>query len=458
MHIITLGFNHKTAPVELRERMVVSTERLPDALQRLQQQKGIMECVIVSTCNRLECYVVSDQLHTGRYYTKAFLEGEFGLTRDQFEPHLYIKEGEDAIQHLFTVACGLDSMVLGETQILGQVKQAFLAAQETGVTGTLFNQLFKQAVTLGKRVQAETEIGQNAVSVSYAAVELGKKMFSTFTDKTVLLLGAGETGELTAKHLYDAGAKKVIVLNRTLEKAEEVAKRFYGEARPFSRLVESIREADIVVSSTGAPSAIIERKTMEEAVGKRSLPLFLIDIAVPRDIDPDIHGMDNVFLFDIDDLQEIVSTNMQLRQQEAEKAKAMIAEECGLFQEWIHTLGVVPVITALREKALLIQGETMKSIERKLPDLTEREKRVLNKHTKSIVNQLLRDPLVRIKELAATSERDEALELFVHLFALEEQLEERRKQELEREQVIKAENSENAFQQPLFANQVSVRS
>lgn len=458
MHIIAVGFNHKTAPVDLRERMAVSSESLTESLQRLQQLKSIMECVIVSTCNRLECYVVSDQLHTGRYYTKAFLESEFGVARDQFEPHLYVKENEDAIHHLFSVTCGLDSMVLGETQILGQVKQTFLVAQEAGVTGTLFNQLFKQAITLGKRVQAETEIGQNAVSVSYAAVELGKKMFSTFTDKTVLLLGAGETGELTAKHLHDAGAKKVIVLNRTLEKAEEVAKRFYGEARPFSCLVESIREADIVVSSTGAPSAIVGRETMEKAIRKRALPLFLIDIAVPRDIDPAIHGMDNVFLFDIDDLQEIVATNIQLRRQEAEKAEAMIAEECGLFQEWIQTLGVVPVITALREKALQVQTETMKSIERKLPDLTEREKRVLNKHTKSIVNQLLRDPLVRIKELSATSDRDEALDMFVHLFALEEQMEERRKRELEREQAMKAEKSDPTFQQPVLVNQVSVRS
>ncbi|MDR6226447.1 glutamyl-tRNA reductase [Desmospora profundinema] len=457
MHIIALGFNHKTAPVELRERMAFSAEDLTAPLQRLRQQKSILECVIISTCNRMELYVVSDQLHTGRYYAKSFLEGEFGLDRNRFEPHLYIKEDEHAIRHLFTVVCGLDSMVLGETQILGQVKQSFLAAQEAGVTGTLFNQLFKQAVTMGKRVQSETEIGQNAVSVSYAAVELGKKMFSTFTGKTVLLLGAGETGELTARHLRDAGADKVIVLNRTLEKAEEVAGRFDGEARPLSLLVESIREADIVVSSTGAPSTVIGRDAVEEAVGKRAFPLFLIDIAVPRDIDPKVHGMDNVFLFDIDDLQGMVETNIQLRAQEAEKVRAMVEEEYGLFQEWLQTLGVVPLITALREKALAIQEETMNSIERKLPDLTEREKRVLRKHTKSIVNQLLRDPMVRVKELAATSDRDEALDMFVHLFALEEQLEERRKQEQEKERATTG-KSEAPFPQPVFANQVSIRS
>lgn len=458
MHIIALGFNHKTAPVELRERMAFHTENLTPALQRLRRQKSILECVIVSTCNRVELYVVSDQLHTGRYYSKSFLENEFAVKRDQFEPHLYIKEDEEAIRHLFTVVSGLDSMVLGETQILGQVKQSFLVAQDAGVTGTLFNQLFKQAVTLGKRVQSETEIGQNAVSVSYAAVQLGKKMFSTFTGKTVLLLGAGETGERTALHLRDAGAKKVIVLNRTLEKAEEVADRFHGEARPLSRLVESIREADIVVSSTGAPSTVIGREAVEEAIGKREFPLFLIDIAVPRDIDPAVHALDNVFLFDIDDLQGIVNTNIHLRAQEAEKVSAMVEEECGLFQEWLQTLGVVPLITALREKALAIQEETMKSIERKLPHLTDREKRVLRKHTKSIVNQLLRDPLVRVKELAATSDRDEALDMFVHLFALEEMLAEQKKQEQPIEGAEATKQPETPITQPVFANQVSIRS
>ncbi|WP_108023673.1 glutamyl-tRNA reductase [Melghirimyces profundicolus] len=456
MHIIVTGLNHKTAPVELRERMAFTSEGLSRSLERLSNMKSILECLIVSTCNRMELYVVSDQPHTGRYYSKAFLESEFGIPKEEFADCLYSKEDFEAVHHLMRVVCGLDSMVVGETQILGQVKDAFLAAQKQKVTGTVFNQLFKQAITLGKRVHSETEIGQHAVSVSYAAVELGKKMFSTFSGKTVLLLGAGEAGELTAKHLREAGAGRVIVLNRTVEKAEEVAKRFYGEARPLSRLVESLREADIVVSSTGASRAVIEKNAVKQAVDKRVTPLFLIDIAVPRDIDPAVHGLNNVFLYDIDDLNGIVEANLDLRHREAEKAEKMIEEETTRFREWLNTLGVVPLITALREKALGIQQETMNSIERKLPELTEREKRVLRKHTKSIVNQMLRDPLTRIKELAATKERDEALEMFVHLFALEEQL------RLMEEEKAKEKNQKASgslrFQPASLAGEVSIRS
>ncbi|SMO37117.1 glutamyl-tRNA reductase [Melghirimyces algeriensis] len=434
--------------------MTFSPEILGRSLQRLSHMKSILECVIISTCNRMELYVVSDQPHTGRYYSKMFLESEFGIAKEDFIDSLYVKEDHEAIRHLFQVVAGLDSMVLGETQILGQVKEAFLVAQRQKVTGTIFNELFKQAITLGKRVHSETEIGQHAVSVSYAAVELGKKMFSTFTDKTVLLLGAGETGELTAKHLYEAGAERVIVVNRTLEKAEEVAKRFYGEARPISRLAESLREVDIVVSSTGAQGAVIEKDVVEQVLDKRLTPLFLIDIAVPRDIDPDIHHLDNVFLYDIDDLNGMIKTNLDLRQKEAAKVEEMITEEVNRFQEWITTLGVVPLITALREKALMIQQETMESIERKLPDLTEREKRVLRKHTKSIVNQMLRDPLARIKELAATKDREQALEMFVHIFALEEQL-----QAMEQKKEDRSGVSYNRASQPIsLVGEVSVRS
>ncbi|SDW25207.1 glutamyl-tRNA reductase [Marininema mesophilum] len=455
MHIIVTGFNHKTAPVELREQMTFTESELGPALHRLRHMKSILECVMISTCNRLELYVVSDQPHTGSYYSKSFLAKEFGIPMGDFVDHLYVKRDEQAIRQLFTVTCGLDSMVLGETQILGQVKNDFRVAHEEGVTGTFLNQLFKQAVTLGKKVQSETEIGQNAVSVSYAAVQLGRKMFSTFTGKTVLLLGAGETGELTAKHLFEAGAKQVIVLNRTLEKAREVAHRFNGEARPLSRLVESIREADIVVSSTGAPTAVIDKDVVQSAVAKRIQPLYLIDIAVPRDIDPAIHDLDNVYLFDIDDLNGIVETNIYLREQESDKVGVMIEEQMLRFNEWLQTLGVVPVITALREKALDIHEETMLRIERKLPDLTEREKRILRKHTKSIVNQLLRDPLSRIKELSATSEREQALDMFVQIFALEEKL---AKEKESQEESVRSERCRPSILQPALAGEAAIRS
>ncbi|SFJ42473.1 glutamyl-tRNA reductase [Thermoflavimicrobium dichotomicum] len=425
MYILVVGLNHKTAKVDLRERFAFSAHELPMALRTLRDMKSIMECVIVSTCNRMELYVVCDQLHTGEYYSKAFLESWFRIPKEEFEPYLYVKENQQAVNHLFHVVSGLDSLVIGETQILGQVRTAFLTAQGEGTTGTIFNMLFKQAITLGKRVHTETEIGQNAVSVSYAAVELGKKMFESFEDKTILLIGAGEMGELTAKHFHAAGATRVIVLNRTLEKAQEIASRFKGEARSFDQLADSLQEADIVVSSTGAKEPILTKENVEPVLRNRRSPLFFIDIAVPRDIDPAVHDLDQVFLYDIDDLHGIVDANLSLREQEAKKVAVWIEEETKEFQEWLQMLGVVPLITALREKALAVQEETMARIERKLPDLTEREKRVLRKQTKSIVNQLLRDPIVRIKELAATSKRDEAFDLFVQIFALEEQLEEK---------------------------------
>ncbi len=423
MHIITIGINHKTAPVELREQLAFSADTLEKALKQLRDTKSILECVILSTCNRVELYVVADQLHTGRYYSKSFLASWFNIPMETFSDHLYIKEETAAIRHLFTVSCGLDSMMIGETQILGQVRTAFLTAQDAGTTGTVFNELFKRAVTLGKRMQSETEIGQNAVSVSYAAVELGKKLFDILADKTILLIGAGKTAELTATHFQAAGATKFLVLNRTLQNAEEVARRFAGEARPLDQLEQALREADVVVSSTGAPGTVVTREMAAEALFKRTSPVFFIDIAVPRDIDPEIHSLDNAYLYDIDDLQAVVAANLELREQEAEKVREAILDGVISFREWMKALGVIPLISALREKALHIQGETMRSIERKLPDLTERELRVLSKHTKSIVNQLLRDPITRVKELAAGGAREEALEMFTVLFALEEKLE-----------------------------------
>jgi len=423
MHILTVGLNHKTAPVELREKLAFSEDRLPLALNMLRNMKSILECVILSTCNRMELHVVCDQLHTGEYYVKSFLESWFRIPREEFADHLYVKPNEEAIEHLFRVVCGLDSLVIGETQILGQVKQAFLTAQATGTTGTLFNTLFKQAITFGKRVHSETEIGQNAVSVSYAAVELGKKMFDSFDGKTVLLVGAGKMSELTAKHFSASGATRVLVVNRTLARAEEMAAKFHGEVRPWEELIPSLMEADIVVSSTGAKEPILTRSMVEPAVRHRRSPLFIIDIAVPRDVEPSVHELEQVFLYDIDDLNGIVDANLALREQEAEKVRAWIVDEIQEFQEWLQTLGVVPLITALREKALRIQEEAMLRIERKLPDLTEQEKRVIRKQTKSIVNQLMRDPIVRIKEMATTSQKEIAQEMFIHLFALEKMLE-----------------------------------
>jgi glutamyl-tRNA reductase len=312
-------------------------------------------------------------------------------------------------------------MVLGETQILGQVRSSFLLGQEEQTTGTVFNHLFKQAITVAKRAHSETEIGANAVSVSYAAVELAKKIFGSLENKHVLILGAGKMGELAIQNLHSNGAKKVTVINRTYQKAEDLASRFAGEARTLKELQCALVEADILISSTGAKGFVVTKEMMEVVTKvRKGKPLFMVDIAVPRDLDPAIASVENVFLYDIDDLEGIVQANLQERKKAAEKIMLMIEEEIVLFKQWLNTLGVVPVISALRVKALEIQQETMNSIERKLPHLSERDMKVLNKHTKSIINQLLKDPILQAKELSAQRDADEALDLFVKIFNIEQ--------------------------------------
>ncbi|MGG1575346.1 glutamyl-tRNA reductase [Fictibacillus sp. NRS-1165] len=423
MHILVVGLNYKTAPVEIREKVSFNSNEMDHALKALRERKSVLECTIVSTCNRTEVYAVVDQIHTGRYYLKSFLAEWFSIDSNDLNPFLFIREEEIAVEHLFRVAAGLDSMVLGETQILGQVRDSFLLAQQVGTTGTIFNQLFKQAITLAKRSHSETEIGENAVSVSYAAVELAKKIFGGLEKKDILIVGAGKMGELTAKHLHSNGVASVHVVNRTFEKAAELAARFQGAAYPMEQMTAMLAHADIVITSTGSDSYVITKEMVQSVLKQRKgRPLFMVDIAVPRDLDPSLNELESVFLYDIDDLEGIVEANLAERKKEAEKIEIMIEDEIVSFHSWVNMLGVVPVITALREKALAVQAETMQSIERKMPHLTDREKKVLSKHTKSIVNQLLRDPIVRIKEQAGEPGADQALEFFMKIFALEEEV------------------------------------
>ena len=420
MHILVVSVNYRTAPVEFREKLTFQAAELEQAMTTLQNQKSVLENVIVSTCNRTEIYAVVDQLHTGRYYIKKFLADWFQLEIEEVAPYLTIFEQDGAIDHLFRVTCGLDSMVVGETQILGQIKDSFLEAQQVKATGTIFNELFKQVVTLAKRAHSETTIGESAMSVSYAAVELGKKIFGELTDCHVLILGAGKMGELALQNLYGSGARKVTVMNRTFTKAEVMAEKYMGHAKPLSELQCALLEADILISSTGASEYVITKEMMTKVEKMRSgRPLFMVDIAVPRDIDPAIDELEGSFLYDIDDLQGVVEANRAERLKEAEKIQFMIEEEIVLFKTWLSTLGVVPLIAALRDKALAIQSETMESLERKIPNLSDREKKVISKHTKSIINQLLKDPILVAKEIAAEEGASEKLALFAKIFDLE---------------------------------------
>lgn len=430
MHTLVVGVNYRSAPVSIREKLSFIESELPQAMQALQQQKSILENVIVSTCNRTEIYAVVDQLHTGRFYVKQFLASYFDIPMEEFSQYLFLHEQDEAIDHLFRVTAGIDSMVLGETQILGQVKSSFLAGQEIGTTGTVFNQLFKQAVTLAKRAHNETAIGENAVSVSYAAVELGKKIFGSLKNKHVVILGAGKMGELAIKNLQGSGADRITVINRTFEKAEVLADKFGGMAKPLNQLQCALLEADILISSTGSTDFVIDLELMQFVEKlRKGKPLFMVDIAVPRDMDPRIGDLQNVFLYDIDDMQGIVEANLAERERAAKQIAGMIELEAEQFNDWLGTLGVVPVISALREKALSIQAETMESIENKMPDLTDREKKILNKHTKSIINQLLKEPILQAKEMGTAKKSREQLELFMQIFGIEEEVEEQREKQ-----------------------------
>ncbi|MDO3676113.1 glutamyl-tRNA reductase [Paenibacillus ehimensis] len=429
MHIVVAGLNYRTAPVSIREKFAFAEGDLPLALKELKETKSVMECVIVGTCNRTELYVAVDRQPCA-HYLRGFIEKWFGVPRDEFQQHLYVYENDKAIEHLFRVTSGLDSMVIGETQILGQVRDAFLLAQREKTTGVLFNTLFKQAVTMAKRAHFETGIGENPVSVSYAAVELGKRIFGSYAHKKVLIIGAGKMSELTVKHLYANGADKVIVVNRTLSRAQELADKFRGVASTMDRLLAHLEEADIVISSTGAAGYVLTAEQVSCILQRRrSRPLFMIDIAVPRDLDPRLGEMPNVFLYDIDNLQSLVNSHLEERRKAAVQIEKMIREEMAAFEQWTKTLGVSPVIQALQTKAATIHEETMDSLMKKLPDLDEHELKVIRKLTKSIVNQMLRDPIVRIKEMAAERHGDDALDMFTKIFALEEPLAEQKRVE-----------------------------
>ncbi|WP_202080247.1 glutamyl-tRNA reductase [Caldalkalibacillus salinus] len=455
MHILTVGINYKKTPVHIREKFAIPINALTEALQELRQTKSILECVIVSTCNRTEVYAVVDQLHTGRYYIKRFLSETFDIQKEVFEPFLDIKENDEAVQHIFEVPVGLDSMILGETQILGQIKEAFFTAQEAGTTGTIFNMLFKQVITTAKKAHAETDIGQNAVSVSYAAIELGKKVFGDLSAKKVLILGAGKMSELTVKHLNANGVSEVFVVNRTYERAVELAQKFNGQAYDYSQLDQCLQQVDIVISSTGANHYVMTKQQIEDMMSARhDHPLFLIDIAVPRDLDPAIHEVENAFLYDIDDLNGIVNANLEERKKEAVKIQEMIAIEMDEFSKWLNTLGVVPVITALRQKALSIQEETVQSILNKCPDLDEREEKVIRKHTKSIVNQMLRDPITRVKELAGEPGARDSLDLVTEIFALEEEIKEQEKIERAQQLAKRIDKKQKAYKEQAVRNEL----
>lgn len=423
MHIIALSLNYKQASVEDREKVTFQDNEVVEALHALRDQKSVLEATLLSTCNRTELYVVSDQEHTGAYYTRKFLADWFGVDYERIKNMTELKVQDDAVRHLFNVTAGLDSIVLGETQILGQIRDAFLRAQEEHTTGTIFNKLFKEAITVAKRGHSETDISKNAVSMSYAAVELAKRIFQNVKESKVLVIGAGEMAEESLLNLTSNGIEDLVVINRSIKKAEKLSQKFNGRADSLANLEEELKTADIVISSTSSTDFVINKEMMDRVNESRNAsPLILIDIAMPRDIDPAIESCDNVYMYNVDDLQGLVDSNLETREQEAEKIKAMIDGSTAEFEDWLQVQGVVPVIQAMRKKALQIHSDTFESLERKLPEMSERERTVVSKHMKSIINQMLRDPIIFTKEIAGDKNRDDKLEDIQAMFHIEEEV------------------------------------
>jgi len=421
MNIILVGLSHKTAPVDVREKFSFSKEEIGSVLYQLKCLPGIDEGLIFSTCNRVEICALAHDTEQGFQNIIQFLLDRQAahLTREALDAFLYFYSGQEAIRHIFRVASSLDSMVVGEPQILGQVKDAFDFALLHKATGVVLNKVLKKAISVAKRVRSQTKIGENSVSVSYASVALAKKIFSQLSGKTVLLVGAGEMAELTAKHLLDQGVKEITVVTRNYHRAEELAREFHGRAARLEDVAMEMVGSDIVVCSAGAPHYLINFVDVQGVIQvRKNRPIFLIDISVPRNIDPLVNEIDNVFLYDIDDLQTVVDANIKEREKEAVKAEGIIVEEVEVLSRWLKSLDVVPTIVALRKKVEAIRQGEVERVLGRWGDLSASQKEALESLSNAIVNKLLHNPLVVLKEESHSSNGSlfvEAARRFFHL-------------------------------------------
>jgi glutamyl-tRNA reductase len=403
--IVVVGLNHETAPVAVREAMAFPKEDLGQALERVKRDAGLGEAMILSTCNRVEVYGRSEK-NVVRAVAE-FLARYHGRAPEEIEKHLYLLEGEQAVRHAFRVAASLDSMVLGEPQILGQVKDAYEAAERAGSLGSVLNGLRTRSISAAKRARSETSIGRNAVSLSHVAVELATKIFGELHGHAVLLVGAGKMSELAARQMVRRGARASVLGGRTFEKAEQLAASLGGRAAPFESLRAELTRADIVISGTGSPGVVVQREDVEAAQAARhGRPLFLIDIAVPRDIAADAGRVAGVFLYDIDDLQKVATANLRERKKESAAAETIVEQEVREFLEWRRSLEVVPLLVELRKRADEIRRAEIEKARHRLGPLTPEQEQALEAATTAIVNKLLHAPTVRLKELAGHGQAD----------------------------------------------------
>jgi glutamyl-tRNA reductase len=421
MHdIVLLGINHKTAPVELRECIAFTPEESAEALAALRCMDHVDEALLYSTCNRVELLVVTDQRKTAVEAAKRYIAEYNKVPLEQFSESLYVHENDEAVRHLFRVAASLDSMIVGEPQILGQIKEAYRGASSAQATGVVLNRLMHRAFFVAKRVRSETGIGDRAVSISYAAVELGRKIFGDLDGKRVLLIGAGEMAELAVEHLIRHRVGETLVANRTFEKGLELARRFNGKAVRFEEIPEQLKHVDIILSSTGAPGFVITRDQVKPVIrARRNRPIFFIDIAVPRDIDPEINRLDNSYVYDVDDLKGIVEENLGDRQKEALKGERLIDEAVIQFRQWRESLDVVPTIVALRKR---LEGIADAEIRRTVQGqgLSTADAEALQRMMAAFINKALHEPTVYLKREAMGGDKPAQIDLVRKLFKLDE--------------------------------------
>ncbi|MGN7613324.1 glutamyl-tRNA reductase [Magnetococcales bacterium HHB-1] len=421
MKIAIIGLSHKTAPVELRERFALSPGAYPEQLEKFASLESILESVILSTCNRSEFYFCTHNSDQGVAEVITWLSQISQISKEKLRPHLYTHIGEAAIQHGFRVAASLESQIVGEPQILGQVKEAYLIAQKKKTVALWLNKFFHKAFQVAKRIRSETTIAENAVSISYAAVQLAQKIFGDLNGLCCLLIGAGEMCELAARHLVNQGIGRVLVANRTLANAETLAAQFKGKAYALDQLDSILNQADIVISSTGAQAPIVTEKMVKRALKKRrQTPMFLIDIAVPRDIDPKINDVESAFLYDIDDLSQIVEDNRAERKKAALEAQKIILEESQRFIHWQKGLNVVPTIVDLREKLDRLREQEVKKLLKAWPQHTAEDQKRVEKLARALVNKILHLPLSDLKKRATEENGACYIDATRHLFKLDD--------------------------------------
>jgi len=419
-----MGLNHKTAPVEVRERLAFSGEDTAEVLDTMSGHPLVEEMALFSTCNRVEFLLASQSPEKAVEAVKDFLATFKSTPRSVFEDSLYIHIGDDAVRHVFRVAASLDSMVVGEAQILGQIKDSYREACKHGTCGVVLNRLMHRSFSVAKRIRTETSIGDHAVSISYAAVELGRKIFGQLDQKAVLLIGAGEMAELAVEHLVNNRARPIFVANRTFERGVELAEKFRGTPIRFEEILDFLKQVDIVISSTGAPHYVLVRDDFNGLMrARKNRPLFFIDIAVPRDIDPEINRISNVYVYDIDDLKNAIQENIEERRQEAVRGERIVDEAVYQFRKWFQGLDVVPTIVGLREKAEAIRRRELKKTFGSLHTLSEEDRAAIDRLTAALVNKLLHDPTVFLKASGHRDEKALYLDITRRLFNLDQSTE-----------------------------------